>query len=100
MELIWARGDVGPATTQELADLVEKEGRLGIGGCRGTNELNCLWDVINSNVWPVVRLGRLLSPASCASLIEARCGVIDNDHFLGTPEERCAEFVRRLRAIL
>ena len=101
MKLNWIRG-TGPATTQELADLVEQEGRLGKGSYVTKDGCRCLWGVIEDHTvysWPTFRKGRALSGVSYHSLSQFHCTTADNDGFLGTPEERCVEFVCRLRAI-
>ena len=96
MKLTWVRG-TGPGTTQELADLVETEGRL-LKGSFWCPEGRCLWGIIldyTTYVSAERHLERFDSKALHALGLSSR----DNDKFLGTPEEHCAEMVRRLRSI-
>jgi len=101
MKLKWVEG-TGPDTTQELADEIEVEGRLGHGHVSYLGE-RCLWGVIGD--WPLSYspetfcARRFLSPDSAQALVEFGLGVFANVSFEGTPEERCAEMTRRLRAI-
>lgn len=95
MELTWAWGK-GPATTQELADEVEAEGRL-ITGSFWCPEGRCLWGVIenyNQNGHT-----RELTRASRTQLILAGLGAISSDAFLGTPEARCVWVARKTRML-
>lgn len=100
MKLTWARGQ-GPATTQELADAVEAEGRLERGAVVSPDGLRCLWGVIEDYRYSInLESGsRLLSRDHAMYLIRVGCSIKENDNFSGTPEERCAEMVRRLRTI-
>jgi len=103
MELHWEFGK-GPATTRELADLVEQEGRLIPSKYLDRAGERCLWGVIDSLFWgaegTALRGRRLAladreflhSPFICLS-------PASNDLFKGSPEERCAEMARRLRVI-
>ena len=98
MKLTWAKGQ-GPATTQELADVVEAEGRLERGAVVTPDGLRCLWGVIEDYSVGFDIGSRQLSRDHAIYLIRVGCGIRDNDNFSGTPEERCAEMVQRLRAI-
>ena len=104
MKLTWEKG-TGPGTTQELADEVEREGALGTGSLVTRNGLlRCLWGVIEDyrfdNVALIIVEGRRLSDDNRKHLIDnARCSAAANDNVPGTVVERCAEMVRRLRAI-
>jgi len=107
MELHWDFG-TGPATTQELADLVEQEGRLITGVFMSRAGERCLWGVIEGYVkfapetdkyfyirsrgMTVADQGILVSPPNNLS-------TDSSDAFTGTPEERCDDAVCRLRAI-
>jgi len=96
MQITWEFG-TGPATTQELADLIEAEGRLVTGHFLG-DDGRCLWGVIYDYTVYASRVRRL-DPQSYDALQRARLRAIDSDLFVGTPEQRCAEMVKRLRAI-
>ena len=103
MKLTWALGQ-GPATTQELADEVVAEGRLGVNRYITPEGLRCLWGVINSFSWNkdslCERANRQLRAEEAFYLqLDAGCSSTANDDFSGTLEERCTEMVRRLRAI-
>ena len=105
MKLNWASGH-GPATTQRLADLVEKEGQLNTRRFVGHDGRRCLWGVIedwvfgdNEGPFRSIHPNRTLADDCFNSLTTAGCGSMDNDGFKGTPKERCAEMVRRLREI-
>lgn len=94
--LVWAYG-TGPATTQELADEVEREKRLGVFSLN-VNGLRSLWGVIyDIRADARANVGRDLTEASMDLLHDN--GVTINDPYQGTPEERCVEMARRLRAI-
>ena len=97
MELKWAIG-VGPATTGELADEVEAERRLYTDNLWSKDNHRCLWGVIQDSE-PYRRFKRDLVWDSREQLHRNGLRGADNNSFVGTPEERCAEMVRRLRAI-
>ena len=101
MNLKWSRG-TGPTTTQELADAIEKEGRLGIGIYCDPQGLRCLWGVINDWAFTVEDgyvHSRQLSLRNVRTLCEWGLSTSGNDCQSGTPEERCAWAVQRLRSI-
>ena len=107
MELHWDFG-TGPATTQELADLVEKEGRLITGDFLTRSGQRCLWGVIGGYVkvapetdkYFYIRTRRMAA-ADWSVLVCAPINLssANSDAFVGTPEERCDDAVCRLRAI-
>ena len=104
MKLIWARG-VGPGTTQELADLVEQEGFLIKGQFIDRRRRRCLWGVIDDAhffdgfSFQAAAIERLLSDTDRGILGTYGLAASDNDNFPGTGRARCAEMVKRLRAI-
>ena len=96
MKLTWAYGS-GPATTQELANIVEAEGRL-ITRAYISSEGRCLWGIIRDSIQGN-SARRSLNLRDSALLRSFRLSTVDNDYFIGTPEQRCVEMVKRLRAI-
>ena len=103
MELHWDFGE-GPTTTQELADLVAKEGRLITRLFLSRAGERCLWGVIEGYVvggtdGPV--RSRQLAEVDSSYLMSSTIGLaaVHNDMFAGTPEKRCVEMARRLRAM-
>ena len=98
MKLDWGLGS-GPETTQELADELEREKRLGVSAYTDSTGLRCLWGFIGGWRHTFGDERRRLRPTSERSLWGMGLSTSDNDAFLGTPEERCREMVRRLRAI-
>ena len=101
MELKWVSGN-GPGSTQELADVVEREGRLIPSYYVDRHGNRCLWGVIND--WYQTAHGdtshrRQLDGRDVIRLHQYRLGTVRNDTFPGTPEERCAEMAKQLRAI-
>ena len=103
MELTWKDGyKPGPATTQDLADEVEAEGQLGAHQFISRKSgRRCLWGTIGDCYLTSdgTFFHRQLSQASLNGLQRLQLSTRENDAFIGTPEERCAEMVRRLRAI-
>ena len=98
MKLNWVIGK-GPATTQELADVVEKEGVLGrLYYADPLTGLRCIMGVIYDQAPGNIR-HRSLDLASWGALHKNGLSVSENDLFEGTSKERCAEMVRRLREI-
>ena len=98
MKLNWVIGK-GPATTQELADVVEKEGVLGrLYYADPLTGLRCIMGVIHNHT-PDNTRHRSLDLASWGALYKNGLSVSENDLFEGTSKKRCAEMVRRLRAI-
>ena len=96
MKLTWIHGN-GPPTTQKLADEVEAEGKLYTGMFCTHNGERCLWGVVEDRYPTGYR--RVLTGESVEQLYLAELGIHNNDLFRGTPKERCAEMVRRLREI-
>jgi len=97
--IVWSEGE-GPATTQELANVVEAEGHLCTGWfVRSSDRVRCLWGVIEDYHGYNSEGSRKLSLESTEQLIDAQLGSCDNDDFEGTMKERCVEMVMRLRAI-
>ena len=99
MKLEW-KGRQGPSTTQELADEIEREGKL-ITGLLTSSMGRCLWGVIEDCHGEPTHtyIGRNLTQHSAYWLCFYQLGTAQNDAFPGTPEERCAEMTRRCRAI-
>lgn len=99
MKLEWLYG-TGPATTQELADEIEHEGLLSTVFFVRTGHptVRCLWGVIDdmSRVNDVLIRDRELDKSTLETELPSS---EDNDAFVGTPKEHCAEMVRRIRAI-
>jgi len=102
MKLTWIHG-VGPGTTQELADLVEQEGFLIKGEDVNRRGRRCLWGVIEDAHFDRVALEtfikRFLSSTDIDTLGTYGLSASDNDDFPGNGRARCAEMVKRLRAI-
>ena len=107
MKLEWKEGK-GPATTQELANAVERERRLITLRCYDKNGERCLWGVIWNFHKPWIgRPWRFRRPwrqrrltLECEKFLwRSGLGPLTNDCFRGTPEERCAAMVTILRAI-
>ena len=106
--LYWKSGwEQGPATTQELANVIEAEGAL-ISGLWVTGAgQRCLWGVINDHylahaenvLFRFQGCRRILTEESRELLYDHNLSMKDSDSFLGSPKERCQEMVRRLRAI-
>jgi len=96
----------GPATTQELADIVEAEGVL-ISDCWVTEAgQRCLWGVIDDyslasvrSVFTSFQFKRVLVTESRKLLYTYKLSMGDSDSYIGTPQERCQEMVRRFRVI-
>ena len=83
MKLNWVRGN-GPGTTQELAVVVESEGRLGRFVSADLAGLRCLLGVICDCKYQVGAARSLSQDCEIALAIE-HCWVWDNDNFYGTP---------------
>ena len=105
MKLEWVF-EVGPSTTQELADKIEKEGKLFTGN-HVTKSFwqfrpqRCLWGVIGDFkiVDRRIKPKYILSDVSIHLLWKYNLSVLDNDRFKASPSKRCQEMVKRLRAI-
>jgi len=102
MELKWVFGN-GPGSTQELADVVEREGRLTRSYYVDGRGNRCLWGVIND--WYRTSIGdtgprRQLDREDVLRLYQCHLDPVSSDAFGGTLGERCVEMARRLRAIL
>ena len=98
MKLHWVDGQ-GPATTQELAEAIRQEGRLGRGLLYNpTTKLRCAWGgAEDAGVsW---KSERHLTPEDVSLLFRSHFTPWANDHFAGTPEELCehmAQIVDRI----
>lgn len=98
MKLEWASGS-GPATTQELAAEIEREGRLiRYEYSPADKPGRCLLGVIYNST-PQNLYNRDLTNDSFSLLYNYGISAEANDRFEGTAEERCLDTVRRLRAI-
>ena len=87
-------------TTQEAADLVEKENKLGCNNFIDKEGLRCVFGVIGDwSLFTPDAHGKMARKKSIRALEHYKVSVQNNDTFVGTPEERCQEFVKRLRAI-
>jgi len=106
-QLYWSsRWKRGPTTTQTLADIVEAEGALCTDYLINEVGQRCLWGVIEDmylmpegTVFPCFQSRRMLVQESRELLCAHNLSVEDNDSYIGTPQERCREMVRRLRTI-
>lgn len=96
MKLTWM-GSYGPSTTQELADEVEREGRLIKGIYQNAKGERCLWGVIRDYRERIAT--RHLTLDCERALIAAQLSMFHVDRLPGTPENICREVVRRLRAL-
>ena len=104
--LCWDKG-IGPQTTQELADVVEQEGFLTTLFLINSLGQRCLWGVIYeatrdraSGDVTYSHSDKVIALEAYNLLVQNGLSPDDNDQFDGSGEERCAEMVRRLRAIL
>jgi len=104
--LYWDKGD-GPQTTQELADVVEREGFLTTGLLINSSGQRCFWGVLYEAAHDQASgdvicnyPDKIIALESFSLLMRNGLSPNDNDQFDGNGEERCAEMVRRLRAIL
>ena len=96
-------GDNGTCeiTSAELAAEIRREGRLGVVAVRdrkGMRPMRCLYGVLWDYRGPDNPC-RIFSADSWDQMTTLGLRAVDNDAFVGTPEERCEYFAALLEAL-